>query len=390
MSLELTLLFFLLPAAFLSGWWIGKHNKRRPEKHREAFSSGYFKGLNYLLNEQQDKAIDVFVQMLEVDSETVETHLALGNLFRRRGEGDRAIRIHQNLIARPTLSKDQRARALLELGQDYLRAGMLGRAEALFLELIEQGLYQQEALERLLDIYQQEKEWSKAIDTAKRLERNGGPRMGVLISHFYCEQAEAWRQKGDIKPALKCLKQALVANKEAVRASLLKAEIEQQMGRHKLAIKTLSQVEQQDADFIPEAVPLLLKSYEALGQNHKGERYLRHLLQRYGGITPLLAVVDLVQEEQGERAAAKLVIKYLRERPSVRGLDKLIELQLKSGQGELQENLLILKELADKLLQEKTPYRCRNCGFGSKALCWQCPGCKQWNSIRPVQGVSGE
>ncbi len=390
MTLELTLLFFLLPVAFLSGWWMGRRNRRQPEKGSEAFSSGYFKGLNYLLNEQQDKAIDVFVQMLEVDSETVETHLALGNLFRRRGEVDRAIRIHQNLIARPTLSKDQRARALLELGQDYLRAGMLGRAEALFLELVDQGLYQQEALERLLDIYQQEKEWGKAIDAARRIERTTGQRRGVLIAHFYCEQAAQWQHKGDMKPALKCLKQALAADRNAVRASLLKAEIEQQMGRHKLAIKTLSQVEQQDADFIPEAVPLLLRSYEALGQSHKGEHYLRHLLRKHGGITPLLAVADLVRQAQGEQAAAELVIRYLRKRPSVRGLDKLIELQLHSGQGELQENLLILKELADKLLQEKTPYRCRNCGFGSKALCWQCPGCKQWNSIRPVQGVSGE
>jgi len=390
LSLELTLLFFLLPVAFLSGWWVGRLNRKRPEKHSEEFSSDYFKGLNYLLNEQQDKAIDVFVQMLEVDSETVETHLALGNLFRRRGEGDRAIRIHQNLIARPTLSKDQRARALLELGQDYLRAGMLGRAESLFLELMEQGLYQREALERLLDIYQQEKEWGKAIDAAKRIERSGGQRMGVLVAHFYCEQAEAWRQKSDIKLALKCLKQALVSDKNSVRASLLKAEIEQQIGRHKLAIKTLTQVAQQDADFIPEAVPFLLQSYTALGQKHKGERYLRQLLEKHGGITPLLAVVDLVQEGQGEQNATELVIQYLRERPSVRGLDKLIDLQLESGQGELHENLLILKELVDKLLQEKTPYRCRNCGFGSKSLCWQCPGCKQWNSIRPVQGVSGE
>ncbi len=387
MSLTSTLLFLLLPVAFLSGWWVGRRNGRQSEVQGEAFSSGYFKGLNYLLNEQQDKAIDVFVQMLEVDSETVETHLALGNLFRRRGEGDRAIRIHQNLIARPTLSKDQRARALLELGQDYLRAGMLGRAESLFLELMEQGLYQREALERLLDIYQQEKEWSKAIDAAKRIERSHGQRMGALIAHFYCEQAEVWWQKGDIKSALKCLKQALVAHKNAVRASLLKAGIEQQMGRHKQAIKTLSQVEQQDADFIPEAVPLLVQNYDALGQKHKGERYLRQLLEKYGGITPLLAVVDLLQEGQD---ASGLVIQYLRERPSVRGLDKLIELQLKSGRGELHENLLILKELADKLLQERMPYRCHNCGFGSKALCWQCPGCKQWSTIRPLQGVSGE
>ena len=390
MTLDQTLLFFLLPLAFLSGWWLGRRNESRREKPVTEFSADYFKGLNFLLNEQQDKAIDVFVQMLEVDSETVETHLALGNLFRRRGEVDRAIRIHQNLIARPTLNKGQRALALLELGQDYLRAGLLGRAESLLLELMEQGMYRREALERLLDIYQQEKEWGKAIDAAKRVEQAGGPRMGPLIAQFHCEQAEDLRQKGDLKSALKCLKQALVFDKGAVRASLLKAKIEQQMGRHRLAIKTLCQVEQQDADFVPEAVPLLLQSYEALGQRQKGERYLRQLLEKYGSITPLLAVVELVREKQDDQAAAELVIRYLRKRASLRGLDKLIELQLQSGEGNLRENLLILQELVDKLLQEKTPYRCRNCGFESKSLCWQCPGCKRWSSIRPVQGVSGE
>ncbi len=390
MSLQLTLLFFLLPVAFVSGWWLGRRKKTSSGKPRLAYSSDYFKGLNYLLNEQQDKAIDVFVQMLEVDSETVETHLALGNLFRRRGEGDRAIRIHQNLIARPTLSKDQRAQALLELGQDYLRAGLLGRAESLFLELIERGLYRLEALEKLLDIYQQEKEWAKAIGAAKRIEHVGGPRMGALIAQFYCEQAGAAREKGDRKSALKFLKLATVVDRNSVRASLMKAEIEQLMGRHKLAIKTLTQIEKQDADFTPEAVPLLLRSYSALGQSAKGERYLRQLLEKHGGMTSLLAVVELVREEQGDAPAAELVIRYLRSRPSVRGLDKLIELQLQSGEGELRENLLILKELVDRLLQEKAPYRCRNCGFESKSLCWHCPGCKQWSSIRPVQGVSGE
>lgn len=390
MSLDQTLLFLLLPVAFLSGWWLGRRNKIRQDKPCTEFSADYFKGLNYLLNEQQDKAIDVFVQMLEVDSETVETHLALGNLFRRRGEVDRAIRIHQNLIARPTLNKGQRALALLELAQDYLRAGLLGRAESLLLELMEQGMYRREALERLLDIYQQEKEWDKAIDAAKRVEQSGGPRMGELIAQFYCEQAEVQRDRGDAKAALKSLKQALIFDRQSVRASLLKAQIEQQMGRHKQAIKTLTQVEQQDTDFIPEAVPLLVQSYEALGQRSKGARYLSHLQEAHEGITPLLAIVELAREEQGEQAAAEMVIGYLRKRSSLRGLDKLIELQLQSGEGNLRENLLILKELVDKLLQEKSPYRCRNCGFESKSLRWQCPGCKRWSTIRPVQGVSGE
>ncbi len=390
MNLELTLLFFLLPAAFLSGWWLASRKQSSTKTPRTEFSLDYFKGLNYLLNEQQDKAIDVFVQMLEVDSDTVETHLALGNLFRRRGEGDRAIRIHQNLIARPTLSKGQRAQALLELGQDYLRAGLLGRAESIFLELIEQGLYRREALERLLDIYQQEKEWDKAIDAAKRVERAGGSRMGDLIAQFFCEQAECLLQRGDRKAALKHLKQAFVFDRNSVRATLLKARIEQEMGRHKLAIKTLKQVEQQDVDFISEAVPPLLQSYTALGIKQKGERYLRQLLEKHAGMTALLALVELVREDQGDAAAAELMIQFLRTRPSVRGLDKLIELQLQSGQGDLRESLQVLKELADKLLQEKAPYRCKNCGFESKSLSWHCPGCRQWSSIRPVQGVSGE
>ena len=390
MTLQLTLLFLLLPAAFLSGWWLGRRGKTASTNLRPAFSSDYFKGLNYLLNEQQDKAIDVFVQMLEVDSDTVETHLALGNLFRRRGEGERAIRIHQNLIARPTLTREQRAQALLELGQDYLRAGLLGRAESIFLELMEQGLYRREALERLLDIYQQEKDWNKAIDAAKRIEHAGGGLMGNVIAHFYCELAQGVLQRGDRKTALKYLKQALVFDRNSARASLLRAEIEQQMGRHRQALKTLQKIEQQDADFLAEAVPLLLKSHAALGGLRKAERYLRHLLESHAGITALLALVDLVRDEQGDAAAIEVMTPYLYARPSVRGLDRLIELQLQSGRGDLRENLLVLKELVDKLLEEKAPYRCRNCGFESKSLCWHCPGCRQWSSIRPVQGVSGE
>lgn len=391
MTLQLIVLAALLPVAFLSGWWVGQRALRKKCKRDcPDFSADYFRGLNYLLNEQQDKAIDVFVQMLEVDSETVETHLALGNLFRTRGEVDRAIRIHQNLIARPTLSKQQSAQALLELARDYLRAGLLGRAESLFLELFDQGLYKREALEHLLDIYQQEQEWQKAIDAARRLENAGGEKMAVRIAHFHCELATQALQDDELKVALKQVKQALSIDRNSVRATLMKAGIEQRNGRHKAVLKTLGQIEQQDPAFLSEAVPILLESYRALGRLEAGEKHLCRWHTEYGGISALLGVAELLQARQGERAAAARVLSYLRTHPSLRGLQRLLELQLNEAQGELHGNLVVIKGQVDKLLKEKLPYRCGNCGFEGKKLCWQCPGCKQWGTIRPIQGIAGK
>jgi len=389
--MELALLFVLLPIAALSGWWIGRRSPEKTIPHtKTAFSSNYFKGLNFLLNEQPDKAIDVFVKMLEVDSETVETHLALGNLFRRRGEGDRAIRIHQNLIARPTLNKEQRALALFELGQDYLRAGLLGRAETLFLELLDQGNFRGDSMEKLLDIYQQEKEWQKAIEITKKLEIFSGRSMGSLLTQLYCEQGDKFKAKGDFKAALRMAKKALTSDRQSVRASLLQAEVEKITGHCKAAIKTLKQVEKQDPIYLPEVVEPMLECYQTLGKSHEAERYLSYLLDEHGGITPLLALVDLVRESEGERAASARIVSFLRERPSVRGLDRLIELHLVGSDGNARENLMILKELTRRLLEDKAAYRCKNCGFKAKVLRWSCPGCKQWGSIHPIHGVVGE
>lgn len=389
--MELAWLFGLLPVAALSGWWIGRRAPARSKKKENiGFSSDYFKGLNFLLNEQSDKAIDVFVKMLEVDSETVETHLALGNLFRRRGEGDRAIRIHQNLIARPTLTKSQRALALYELGQDYLRAGLLGRAETLFLELLDQGEYRNETLEKLLDIYQQEKDWQKAIDIAKRIENLSGKNMGKFMAQFYCEQGEIFRANGDTRAALRMAKKALTSDKQCARATFLQANIEKASGQCKAAVKTLKQVEKQDPRYLPDVIAPMMECYQSMGKLHEAESYLNYLLEKYDGITPLLALVDLIRLRDGERAASDRVVAFLRERPSVKGLDRLIELHLVGSEGAARENLMILKELTRRLLEEKAVYRCKNCGYKANSLRWNCPGCKQWGTIQPIQGIVGE
>jgi lipopolysaccharide biosynthesis regulator YciM len=389
--MELALLFLLLPLAAASGWWVGRRRSASKSGYPcPDLSADYFKGLNYLLGEQTDKAIDVFVKMLEVDSDTVETHLALGNLFRRRGEVDRAIRIHQNLIARPTLSREQRALALFELGRDYMHAGLLGRAESLFLELVAHGAYRAEALERLLDIYQQEKGWDKAIDAAQRLENVTGRRMNTLVAQFYCEQAGVLREKGDHRAAERMVKRALATDRKCVRASLLLAQWQKAAGHYKAAIKSLLQVEQQDPDYVPEAVPLLVECYRLQGATAEAEQTLRQLLQEHGGTSSLLALAELTRQDRGERAAIDLIVDFLRQRPSVRGLDRLIELNLVGSDGAARDNLLILKELTKRLLEEKPAYRCRNCGFKGKVLRWQCPSCRQWGTIRSIQGVVGE
>lgn len=388
------MLFILLPVAALSGWWVARRqflsSTAATERARPDFSANYFKGLNLLLNEQPDKAIDVFVKMLQVDNDTVETHLALGNLFRRRGEGDRAIRIHQNLIARPTLSKKQRALALFELGQDYLRAGLLDRSESLFIELLEQGEYRVEALEKLLAIYTQEKDWEKAIDVARRFEHLSGRRMNASIAQFYCELGDELLARAEYRSALKMCKRALGVERQCVRATLLQAAIERLNGNCKAAIKILKQVEKQDAYYLPEIVAPLLECYQTLGALDEAERYLTYLSSEFGGISPLLGLAEVLRQRGNEREASERIASSLRERPSVRGLDHLIELHLASSEGVARDNLLILKELTRRLLEEKLPYRCGNCGFKAKTLRWHCPSCKDWASIRPIQGVIGE
>ncbi len=386
------LLWLLLPVAAASGWWVARrqHPTKSVSSKVTDLNANYFRGLNYLLNEQPDKAIDVFIQMLEVDGDTVETHLALGNLFRRRGEVDRAIRIHQNLIARPTLDREQRASALLELSHDYMRAGLFDRAESLLQELLDEDKHRRAALRYLLDIYQQEKEWEKAINTARWLENESGKRFNREIAHFYCEQAEEALRRGDHNQVNQLLKKALGHDKSCVRASMLQGRLEKQAGNLKAAIRAFKQVSQQDMALLPEVLDELRSCYHALGQERQFIEYLQQINADVQASTATLMQVDLIQELEGEEKAREFLIAHLSQRPSVRGLEGLIDLQLDSATGKSREHLTILRDLMRELLQEQPRYRCEHCGFAGKTLHWQCPSCKHWSTIKPVQGVAAE
>lgn len=389
--LENALFWLLLPIAAASGWLLARWGIQRTSGRRElALRSTYFRGLNYLLNEQPDKAIEVFLKIAEVDSETVETHLALGNLFRRRGEVDRAIRIHQNLIARPSLDAEQRTHALLELGEDYMRAGLFDRAENLFSELIQIGAHKPSALRHLLAVYQQEKDWDKAIETAEKLERAGRDSMGPVIAQYYCELAEEARGRRDTKEARRQLSQALARDGSCVRASILLGRMAQEEGDHEGAIRAFRQVPDQDIEYIPEILEPLIGCFRDVGRLDEAQAYLEELMHRYDGISPVLALAGMLLEREGEQAAVTFITRHLRQRPSVRGLDYLIGLNLARSEGPARDTLMILHDLTRKLLDGKAVYRCSHCGFGTKTTHWQCPSCKQWNTVKPIHGVAGE
>jgi len=388
----LEFLFFLLPLAFISGWWVAR-KAGAPSKSAAStlgIPSDYLKGLNFLLNEQPDKAIEIFIQLLEVNTDTVETHLALGSLFRRRGEVDRAIRIHQNLIARPTLNQEQRAQALYDLGQDYMRAGLFDRAETLFTELIDSGPHTESALRQLIDIYQQEKDWPKAIETARRFEFKTNSKLSRLIAHYYCEQAENLLKQGEQTKALKILKQAVSEDGACPRVSMLEGSIYKQLGDFKAAIKAYRRLESQDADYLPEIIKPLQECYIALGKADEMYQYLQKVIERNDSITIMLKMAEIIKQNQDDSASADFIAEHLKIKPSVRGMDKLIELNLEQSTQTVKDKLLVLKDVTTQLLKNKSKYSCNVCGFSGFTLHWQCPSCKNWGTIKPIQGVEGD
>ena len=385
------LLLILLSVAALSGWYIAKNRyKHSIGNSLHNIPPEYLKGLNYVLNEQQDKAIELFIKMLEVDSDTVETHLALGNLFRRRGEVDRAIRIHQNLIARPTLSKDERALALLELGTDYMRSGLFDRAEGLFRELVDNDRYTVQALTELLDIYQQEKDWHNAIGVAKRLEIVSCENFSAEIAQFNCELAEQNMNSGDEKEARTHIKRALNVDPKCVRASILEGQLEQRQGKPKGALRAYNRVVKQDVECLPEIIEPMMDCYRKTGRLEDFMDYLGEVMQIYSGITPVLYKTSLIEELRGEEEAVRYLSLELKRRPTVRGVDRLLDYVMKKASGEIRDDLLTIKGLTVWLLKDISTYKCKQCGFDAIKIHWQCPSCKYWYTIKRVQGVDGE
>lgn len=376
--------FLLLPIAAVSGWVIGRRGgERHSDTQVSRLSTTYFRGLNYLLNEQPDKAIELFLHIAELDRDTFETQVALGHLFRRRGEVDRAIRLHQALVQRPGLSDAQKVQALLALGEDYMRAGLLDRAETVFSDLVALDMRAPLALRHLINIYQAERDWPKAIENAQRYEDATGEPMGKLIAQFECELADRHRANGDGAAAREAVARAYQADANSVRAGMLEGRIEVEAGNELAAIRAFERVARHDPDYLPEVMPSLLACYERVGDPTGARAFLAEMSEHYRGIAPVLALTRMVEAQDGVPAARAFLAKELKDRPSVRGEAALIELSLAEGADPV-ATLKDLGNITDQLLVRNPSYRCNRCGFGARSHHWQCPSCKEWGSIKPL------
>lgn len=392
------LLFALLLAAVAAGWWLGRSG-RSSQSPQDAARSTYYKGLNYLLDARDDGAIDAFIDGLEVNSETVETHLALGSLLRRRGEADRAVRIHQNLLSRPSLPTRVVHRAHLELARDYISAGLLDRAERLLQDLATESVEQRQAsLSYLVSIYERQKDWQQAIASASATlpkktllasspaadEAREQQKTRRAVAHYYCELAEECMRQNQWRQARQLLAQAMQRDRRCARASLLLGELEYRCGKYRAAIRTLRQIRQQDATAIPYSVSLLRQCYDALDDSTSLSLYLQQCLRSAPSAALMLALATELGERRGGDTAAAFLAEHLPRYPSLRGVARWVQWQMDSAEDTESSDMQLLHELLQALIEERPEYRCRHCGFSGKQLHWHCPGCQQWGTTASI------
>ena len=381
MDFELWMLLGI-PFFFGLGWLAARVDINAVVAESRILPRGYFKGLNHLLNDQPDKAIDSFIEIVKLDPESADMHFALGNLFRRRGETERAIRVHQNLLARPDLPLEQKAHAQYELGIDYLKAGLLDRAEETFNLLVETP-YAVQARKSLLEIYQREKEWARAIEAAAGLQESGAGSRQKEIAQFYCELAQDALVHTAPSNALALLDQALVADRNSVRATILRGDALLAHGDVEAALATWRRVEQQSVPHVALVAQRLMDGYRKVGRPQEGVKLLRAYLAEASSIDLIEVVFKAVIELDGVEAAKGLVVDELRRNPTLLGLDKLLEAHLMDARAEVWEELSMVKGLVQRYTQKLARYQCSHCGFKARQYYWQCPGCSKWETYPP-------
>lgn len=371
-----------LPLFFGLGWLAARIDIRHLVRESRALPRSYFAGLNFLLNEQPDRAIDSFIEATSKDPQTVELQFALGNLFRRRGETDRAIQIHQALAAREDVRAEQRLNARLELGLDFLKAGLLDRAEEAFVGLRGSAV-DIEALHHLLDIYQQEKEWHKAIDIARALPENESHRAQKDIAQFLCElatQALAQSRMGD---AQTLLGEALATHRKCVRALMLLGDAAAAEQKWEEAIEHWQRIEQQNPVYLALVASRMADAYRRLGRERQGITLLKSYLERHASLDLLDVVFKEELDTEGPTGALTLVREELRRNPTLLGLDKLLEAQMQTLPPEARTDSDLMKNIIHAHTRRVARYRCDSCGFKARQFHWRCPACGGWETYPP-------
>ncbi|WP_100641289.1 lipopolysaccharide assembly protein LapB [Alteromonas facilis] len=388
----LELLFLLLPVAVGYGWVMGRNSLRQAQRKQSSIlSKHYYRGLNFLLSEQPDKAVDTLIKMIDLNNDTVETHIAMGNFFRHRGELDRAIKVHQNLVSRDEIEPSQRENALRELGRDYTQAGFLERAENAYLQLLNSDKHYIDAQTNLFKIYQTTKEWDRAIELAERMVDCHGDDNDILVrlAHFYCEQAALSLAQGDQETAAVYLQKATHSDEKAIRPWLMLGELAISKQSFNDAFDCLMEVAKRDINWFSEAIPLL----ETCAEENDDWEKLEQVIDQYGSVcaTSYLAKVNILARKGKTEEATQMLYEQLRKKPTMKGFATLMKLYIEQHkQDPSTSSLALLRGLVEQQMLQRPKYRCGNCGFSGRKIYWLCPSCKKWGVVKPIKGLDGE
>ena len=393
----------VLPLFFTLGWIAARVDIKQLIAESTALPAAYFKGLNFLISDQHDKAVEAFSEAMQANTDSLELHFALGGLFRRTGETDRAINMHLNLLDKKELTDNQKNAVKAELAQDYLKAGLYDRAEELFKSLNDTR-YRQPSLHALLEIYVREREWTRAIETATELERLSGVSFRIQIAQYFCELAVNDIIAHKLDAARNQLHKALDSNKNCVRANVLLGELEASIGAHQAAISHWKHIEFQQPEYLGLIANKMLKSYRALEPEHgdqlkQGLAQLNAYLETYKLPSLMSALYEATLVEEGAEKAAKLARNELIRQPSLTTLDQLLQARAMADEttivGKKQSNnqdIQLMQQTVRNAIGNRAAYHCNQCGFRAKHHHWQCPACNAWESLpaEPSEAVSRE
>ncbi|MDH2999971.1 lipopolysaccharide assembly protein LapB [Chelonobacter oris] len=390
----LELLFLLLPVAALYGWYMGYRNaKKGQDEVSNKLSREYVTGVNLLLSNQQDKAVDLFLDMLQKQESENDIHsdsqfeasLTLGNLFRSRGEVDRAIRIHQNLVDDPNFSFDQKLLAKQQLSFDYMKVGFLDRAENIYISLVDEPEFANNALKELAKIYQKTREWKKAIDVTEKRKKAFPRSNNIELAHYYCEYVAD--EDLTAKEQKTFLRRALEVSPTCVRASIELAYIYMREQEFHTAIEYFQMILQQNPAFLSEVLPHLKWCYQQLQEQNDYELFLIKAKQQYKSGAIELALAELIDKKSGSAVAQANLYQQLNHIPSMDIFNRLIQYDIDEAEnGRAKESLVRLQQLVENKIGQSFSYRCSHCGYRSHRLVWNCPSCNKWETIKPVDG----
>ncbi len=382
----------ILPVFFILGWFAARVDIRQLISESTSLPAAYFKGLNFLISNQHSKAVDAFSEAVHINNDSLELHFALGSLFRRTGETDRAINMHLNLLEKKELTEGQEEAIKAELAQDYLKAGLFDRAEELFKGL-EDKRYRQPALNALLEIFVREREWQQAIETATELERLSGIPFRKEIAQYHCELAMNSMIDQQPDQVRLHLANALDANKKCVRANALLGDLEVQSGSHASAISHWKHIEFQDPDYLGLVATKLLNSFTTIEKPQEGIALLKTYLENYKLPSLMSALYEATIAEEGAESAAKLARKELIRKPSLQTLDQLLQARaLADDDDKSQNDIQLMQQTVRNAIGNRAAYHCDQCGFRAKQYHWQCPACNAWDSLpaEPSEAISRE